>query len=76
MGIIIDQMRCDYLTLFSDRDAENGFKRLINDEFSIENKNYNNSPVSKAITARALQTTKFTDGIMNSLQNGYHQNFW
>lgn len=31
--------------------------------------------IYKAVTARTLQTTNFTDGIMNSLQNGYNQKF-
>ena len=29
--------------------------------------------IYKAVTARTLQTTRFFDGIMNSLQNGYNQ---
>ena len=31
--------------------------------------------IYKAVTARTLQTTNFTDGIMNTLQNGYNQKF-
>ena len=29
VGIVIDQMRYDYLTRFADRYSENGFKRLL-----------------------------------------------
>ena len=29
--------------------------------------------IYKVVTAKTLQTTRFTDGIMNSLQNGYNQ---
>ena len=35
VGIVIDQMRYDYLTRFADRYSENGFKRLLNDGFSL-----------------------------------------
>ena len=31
--------------------------------------------VYKAVTAKTLQTARFTDGIMNSLQNGYNQKY-
>ena len=31
--------------------------------------------IYKAVTAKTLQTTTFTDGILNSLQNGYNQKF-
>ena len=31
--------------------------------------------VYKTVTARTLQTTTFTNGILNSLQNGYNQKF-
>ena len=38
VGIVIDQMRWDYLYRYYDRyDAKGGFKRLINDGFSCEN---------------------------------------
>ena len=31
--------------------------------------------IYKSVTARTLQTTTFTNGILNSLQNGYNQKF-
>ena len=31
--------------------------------------------ISKVVTARTLQTTNFTEGIMHLVQNGYHQKF-
>ncbi|MDB5249488.1 MAG: nucleotide pyrophosphatase [Segetibacter sp.] len=37
VGIVIDQMRWDYLYRFADRYSANGFKRLLNDGFSCEN---------------------------------------
>ncbi len=37
VGIVVDQMRWDYLYRYYDRYAEGGFKRLLNDGFSCEN---------------------------------------
>ncbi|MBS1532448.1 MAG: alkaline phosphatase family protein, partial [Bacteroidetes bacterium] len=36
VGIVVDQMRWDYLYRFYDRYGENGFKRLLNEGFSCE----------------------------------------
>jgi predicted AlkP superfamily pyrophosphatase or phosphodiesterase len=37
VGIVVDQMRWDYLYRYYDRYQDNGFKRLLNDGFSCEN---------------------------------------
>jgi len=37
VGFVVDQMRWDYLYRFYDRYTKGGFKRLINDGFSVEN---------------------------------------
>ncbi len=37
VGIVIDQMRWDYLYRYYNRYSENGFKRLLNQGFSCEN---------------------------------------
>jgi predicted AlkP superfamily pyrophosphatase or phosphodiesterase len=37
VGIVVDQMRWDYLYRFYDRYQSNGFKRLLNEGFSCEN---------------------------------------
>lgn len=37
VGIVVDQMRWDYLYRYYDRYSDNGFKRLLNDGFSCEN---------------------------------------
>ncbi|NAS32298.1 sulfatase-like hydrolase/transferase [Flavobacteriaceae bacterium R38] len=44
VGIIVDQMRYDYLTRFWDRYGEGGFKRLINEGFNCKNNHYNYIP--------------------------------
>ncbi|MGZ3929108.1 MAG: alkaline phosphatase PafA [Mucilaginibacter sp.] len=37
IGIVVDQMRWDYLYRYYDRYSDNGFKRLLNQGFSCEN---------------------------------------
>ncbi len=37
IGIVVDQMRWDYLYRYYDRYTDNGFKRLLNEGFSCEN---------------------------------------
>ena len=38
-------------------------------------KSINFDQIYKAVTAKTLQTTHFSSGILNSLQNGYNQKF-
>jgi len=44
VGIVVDQMRWDYLYRFYDRYGANGFRRLLNDGFSCENTMINYLP--------------------------------
>ncbi|GEO11668.1 alkaline phosphatase PafA [Segetibacter aerophilus] len=37
VGIVIDQMRWDYLYRYSDRYSSNGFKRILNEGYTCEN---------------------------------------
>jgi predicted AlkP superfamily pyrophosphatase or phosphodiesterase len=48
IGIVIDQMRYDYLTRFADRYSDKGFKRLLKGGFSLENAHYNYIPTYTA----------------------------
>lgn len=48
VGIVVDQMRWDYLYRYANRYSENGFKRLINDGFSCENTFIPYTPTSTA----------------------------
>ena len=41
IGIVVDQMRYDYLTRYWDKYGEGGFKKLINEGFNCKNTNYN-----------------------------------
>lgn len=44
VGIVVDQMRYDYLDKFWDKYEEGGFKRIINNGFNFKNNHYNYAP--------------------------------
>lgn len=44
VGIIVDQMRYDYLTRFWDHYGEGGFKRMVNEGFNCKNQHFNYMP--------------------------------
>lgn len=44
IGIVIDQMRYDYLTRFYNKYSEGGFKRLMREGFNCKNNHYNYVP--------------------------------
>lgn len=46
MGIVVDQMRAEYLYRFQDNYSENGFKRLMQEGFNVKNMHYNYVPTT------------------------------
>lgn len=44
VGIVVDQMKTEYLYRFSDDFSENGFRRLMNDGYVFHNTHYNYMP--------------------------------
>lgn len=44
VGIVVDQMRYDYITRFWNRFGENGIKRLVNDGYNCKNNHFNYVP--------------------------------
>src|SRR5690606_15916625 len=56
VGLMIDQMRYDYLYRFADRYGEDGFKRLLKDGFSCENTLINYIPAYTAIGHSSVYT--------------------
>lgn len=44
VGIVVDQMRYDYLTRFYNKYSDGGFKRLMNDGFNCKNNHFNYIP--------------------------------
>ena len=49
VGLVVDQMRWDYLYRYQDRYVNDGFKRLLNDGFSCENTFINYLPSYTAV---------------------------
>jgi predicted AlkP superfamily pyrophosphatase or phosphodiesterase len=56
VGIVIDQMRYDYLTRFADKYGADGFKRIIKGGFSLENAHYNYIPTYTAVGHTSIYT--------------------
>ncbi|MEP5338439.1 MAG: alkaline phosphatase PafA [Algibacter sp.] len=48
VGIVVDQMRYDYLTRFYNRYGEGGFKRMMNEGFNCKNNHFNYVPTYTA----------------------------
>jgi predicted AlkP superfamily pyrophosphatase or phosphodiesterase len=48
VGIVVDQMRYDYLSRFYNRYSEDGFKRLIKEGYQLTNNHYNFVPTYTA----------------------------
>jgi predicted AlkP superfamily pyrophosphatase or phosphodiesterase len=56
VGIVIDQMRYDYLTKFADRFGEEGFNRILKNGFSLENAHYSLIPTYTAVGHATIYT--------------------
>lgn len=56
VGIMVDQMRWDYLYRYYDRYGEGGFKRMLNNGFSCENTYINYIPTVTAIGHSSVYT--------------------
>lgn len=48
VGIVVDQMRYDYLTRFYNKYGEGGFKRMMNEGFNCKNNHFNYIPTKTA----------------------------
>jgi predicted AlkP superfamily pyrophosphatase or phosphodiesterase len=74
VGIVVDQMRFDYLTRFWDKYENNGFKRLVNEGFNFKNNHFNYIPTYTAPghTSIYTGTTPQNHGIIG---NGWYNKF-
>jgi len=74
VGIVVDQMRFDYLTRFWDKFENDGFKRLVNEGFNFKNNNFNYIPTYTAPghTSIYTGTTPQNHGIIG---NGWYNKF-
>ena len=68
VGIVVDQMRFDYLYRFYNKFGENGFKRLLNNGFVLEDVHLNYVPTHTAVghTSIYTGTTPSIHGIMGN----------
>lgn len=68
IGIIVDQMRQDYLYKFADRYSEGGFKRMMNEGFMMKNGHYNYIPTYTGPGHASVYTgtTPATHGIIGN----------
>ncbi len=68
VGIVVDQMRYDYLTRFWNHYEDDGFKRLVNDGFNCKNNHFNYAPTSTGPGHASVYTgtTPATHGIIGN----------
>ena len=68
VGIVVDQMRYDYLTRFWDHYKDGGFKRLVNEGFNCKNNHFNYAPTSTGPghTSVYTGTTPASHGIIGN----------
>jgi predicted AlkP superfamily pyrophosphatase or phosphodiesterase len=68
VGIVVDQMRQDYLYKYADRYGEGGFKRLMNGGFMMKNGHYNYVPTYTGPGHASVYTgtTPATHGIISN----------
>lgn len=68
IGIVVDQMRYDYLVRFYNKFGNGGFKKLIRDGYNLENVNYNYIPTYTAVGHASIYTgtTPFYHGIISN----------
>ncbi|WP_138431509.1 alkaline phosphatase PafA [Fodinibius saliphilus] len=68
VGIVVDQMRYDYLPLYWDKFKNNGFKRLVNKGFSFTNNHFNYVPTYTGPGHAAVYTgtTPSVNGIVGN----------
>lgn len=68
VGIVVDQMRYDYLTRFWNHYGEGGFKRLVKGGFNCKNHHFNYAPTSTGPGHASVYTgaTPATHGIIGN----------
>lgn len=68
IGIVIDQMRAEYLYRFQDNYSEAGFKRLLKEGFNVKNTHYNYIPTATGPGHASIYTgtTPENHGIINN----------
>ena len=73
VGVVVDQMRYDYLYRYYDDYSENGFKKLLNEGFNFQNTQFNYKPTYTAPGHASIYTGAIPSvhGIVGN--NWYHK---
>ena len=68
VGIVVDQMRYDYISRFYDRFGEGGFKKLLKNGYFLENAHFNYIPTYTAVGHASIftGTTPNNHGIISN----------
>lgn len=68
IGVVVDQMRYDYLTRFWNRFGEDGFKKLVREGFNFKNNHFNYLPTTTGPghTSIFTGTTPMNHGIIGN----------
>lgn len=74
VGVVVDQMRYDYLSRFWNRFGEDGFKRLVAEGYNFKNHHYNYAPTFTAPGHASIYsgTSPMNHGIIS---NGWYEKF-
>ncbi|MGB6154042.1 MAG: alkaline phosphatase PafA [Pricia sp.] len=66
VGVIVDQMRYDYITRFYGQFGDDGFRRLLNEGFNCKNNHFNYAPTTTGPghTSVYTGTTPATHGVI------------
>jgi len=70
VGIVVDQMRYDYITRYWDKFGEGGFKKLVSEGYNCSNTHYNYVP-TKTAPGHASIYTGTTPAV-----HGIVENYW
>jgi len=71
VGIVVDQMRYDYLTRFENKFGDGGFMRMINEGFNCKNNHFNYIP-TKTAPGHASIYTGTTPKYHGIISNGWY----
>ena len=74
VGIVVDQMRFDYLTRFWDRYSDGGFKRMVSEGFNAKNHHFNYVPTATG-PGHASVYTGTTPSVHGILGNNWYDKF-
>lgn len=75
VGLMVDQMRWDYLYKYQDRYGEGGFKRLLNQGFSCENTMIRHAPTVTACGHSSVYTGS-VPAINGIVENSWYDRSW